>query len=235
MPGEGGNGGEGKGAGSDVQQQLTDALVKLGTAEAENKTLGDAKGDLERKLDDADKELLGEDYLAFKDKKAKGSAKPDPDKGGGAAAPLDLDTASNAEIENYIETKFQGNIDKAIGDLGTKLDASNTKVSQAFAQVDVALCMNRHSDFAEHKDAIFKVAKENPTWGAEKCYEQFTLEAKKVKDDADVAAKKKEEEDLKVRTEKGGGAAASTTTDKEMTSEEAGDLAYRQSFEEGQK
>lgn len=244
MPGEGngnGNGdGNGKG-GSEVQQQLTDAQTKLATAETDKKTLEDAKVDLERKLDDADKELLSEDYLTYKEGKGKGRAGDRSGAGGeggeGAAdANFDINNASNAELAAFIKKGSKGDLDAVVKELSGRLEKSDERVGLALAQVDISLTAMRHPDnaeklgFNENFDAIKVIAKANPEWGAEKCYQQFKLEktgSDKEKADAD---KKKVEDDLKSDTEKGEGVPGSTTQGKELTKEEAADVAYRKAF-----
>lgn len=236
---EGDGGGEGEGAGSEVQQQLTDAQAKLATAETDNKTLKDAKVDLERKLDDADKELLSEDYLTYKEGKGKGKGKDNGGEGseGAADANFDLNNASNAELASFIKKGSKGDLDAAVKELSGRLEKSDERVGLALAQVDISLTAMRHPDgdpkkpgFNENFDAIKKIAKANPEWGAEKCYQQFKLEktgTDKAKADAD---EKKAEDDRKTLTEKGEGVPAGATQDKELTKEEAADLAYRKAF-----
>jgi len=237
---EGGEGGGGEGgnsgAGGEVQQQLTDALSKLETAETDNKTLKGANEDLERKLDDADKELLSEDYLTYKEGRAKGGNGGEG--GGGAAAPdFDLANASNAELAAYIGKQSKGDLDIAVKELSSRLEKSDERVGLALAQVDISLTAMRHPDgnpkepgFNENFDAIKKVAKANPEWSAEKCYQQFRLEKTKADKDKVDADQKKADEERKILTEKGGGVPGSAAQEKDLSKEEAGDLAYRKAF-----
>ncbi|KKN42502.1 hypothetical protein LCGC14_0712630 [marine sediment metagenome] len=236
--GEGDGSGDGNGnAGGEVQQQLTDALTKVGVAETELKSLKDAKVDLERKLDDADKELLSEDYLNFKEDKGKGK-KNNGEGGSGEGsgdANFDINSASNAELLAHVGKQSKGDIDKVVKDLSSRMEKADERVGLALAQVDISLTAMRYPDanglgFNENFDAIKKIAKGNPEWGAEKCYQQFKLERlheDKSKADADA---KKAEEDRRVLTEKGEGVPAGATQTKELTKEEAADLAYRKAF-----
>ena len=238
--------GEDKGAaGGDVQQQLADVQARLGTLETENKGLKDAKVDLERKLDDADKELLSEDYLNFKDGKAKGG-----NGGGGAGAggggggkgaagggdDIDLDRASNREIVEYIGKKYSGDLAGMVKDLTGRIDKTDKSVGLALAQIDISLTSMRHNGndgkpgFNDNFDAIKEVAKANPSWNAEKCYQQFILEKDKGDKDAAAAAKKKVEEDEKALTEKGGGVPSAATQDVDISKEKAAELGYKQAF-----
>lgn len=234
----GGGGSEGKGdAEGEVQQQLTDALAKLGAAETETKSLKDAKVDLERKLDDADRELLGEDYLNFKESKGKGkSGSPGGEGGEGSAdTTFDINNASSAELAAHIRKGSKGELDIAMKELSSRLEKSDDRVGLALAQVDISLTALRHPDgsgsgFNENFDAIKKVAKANPEWSSEKCYQQFKLEKAHVDKEKKDADEKKAEEDRKALTEKGEGVAAGATQGKALSKEEAGELAYRKSF-----
>ena len=215
---------------NEAKTQLSDLTKSAETLKSEMENLKGAKEDLERKLDDADRELLGEDYLTFKEKAAKGTAGEE-----GKDGELDLERASNAEIVAHLEAKHKGNLDKALKDIGGKISETDKRMSLAFAQIDVTLTAMRHPDFEEHKDAIYKVAKENPSWGAEKCYGQWKMESEKTTSEAKKAEDKKAEEERKTLTEKGGGVPSSTTQEKELTKEEAADLAYRKAFGTSEK
>lgn len=240
--GDGSGGGDGgNNAGGDVQQQLADALVKVGAAEAETKSLKDAKVDLERKLDDADKELLSDDYLNFKEGKGKaGAGDKGDDKGGGNAGDenFDINNASNAELATFIGKKGKGDLDAAVKELSSRMQKADDRVGLALAQVDISLTAMRHPDgdgngWTENFDAIKVVAKANPNWSAEKCYKQFKLEKSNATKVAAEAAEKKAEEDRKVLTEKGDGVPGSATQTKDLTKDEAADLAYRKAFGTG--
>jgi len=242
MPPEGnGSGSEGTGnAGGDAQQQLSTALQRLGAMETELKGLKGAKDDLERKLDDADKELLGEDYLNFKETKAKGSGNGggQGDRGRGEAenAEIDLDRASNREIVEYIQKKYSADLGKAVKDLGGQLEKTTRGVGMALAQVDISLTAMRHDgrdgkpSFTDNFNVVKEIAKANPSWDAEKCYQQFILEKDKSDREKAEGAEKKAEEERKALTEKGEGVPASVTQGKQLTKEEAATLAYRKAF-----
>lgn len=222
------NGGEDKGAAGEVQQQLADALQELGASKEANKTLGDAKTDLEQRLDDADKELLGEDYLSFKEGKSKPAT-------GAGSGDLDLDRASNREIVDFIGTKHKGDLEAAVKDIKSSIDSNKQTIGMIAAQFDVALTTLKHNggdgkpSFAENEKAIFEVAKANPKWSAEECYKQFVLQSKTAADEKTAAEKKKAEEDEKAITERAG-VPESTVTDKEVTTEQAGEIAYKKAF-----
>ncbi|KXH72800.1 MAG: hypothetical protein AM326_10970 [Candidatus Thorarchaeota archaeon SMTZ-45] len=229
--GEGGNGGEG-GAGGDLQQQLTQATEALGKLQGEVENLKAAKVDLERRLDEADKELLSETYLDYKDKVVKGGGKATP---APAGAEIDYNNASPAEIAAHISGKSKSELDKAIKEMAGRIDQTEQAIGKAFAQVDVALAALRHPDFDPNKDAIYKIAKANPTWGAEKCYEQWKMESTAAATAKAEADKKKAEDDRKALTEKGEGVPEGATQGKELTAEEAGNVAFDKAFGTSEK
>jgi len=226
-----GGGGEGAGAASEAQQQITDLTAKLATSEGDNKTLKGAKADLEQQLKDADKELLGEDFLDFKDKKAKGATGTP----GGESTELDLDRASNTEIASFIQKNYKGDIDAAVKAIRKELDLSKQQIGMMAAQFDVALTTLKHGGqdgkpgFAENQEAIFAIAKANPRWTAEQCYQQFVMKSKVDADNKTAADKKKAEDEAKSATERAG-VPGSTVQGKEPTAEEAAAIGYRKAF-----
>ena len=235
MPGEGDGKqeGEGKGAASDVQQQLADIQARMTVMEGENKTLKDAKVDLEQRLDEADKELLSDAYLDFKDKGGKSPAKGENK---GVADDIDLDRASNREIVEFIERKYKGDVDAAVKDIRKELDLSKQQMGLVVAQVDVALTATRHNggdgkpSWKDNQKAIFDIAKANPSWNAERCYNQFLLQSKADADDKAAADKERAEAEDKAATEKATGVPSSAAKGKRMDADTAGDIAYRKAF-----
>jgi len=228
----GGKGGEGdQGAAGEVQQQLSQLQQRVGALESENKTLKDAKVDLEQRLDEADKELLSEEFLDFKDKRGKAGAGA----GTGAATEIDLDRASNKEIADFITKNYKGDIDAAVKDIRKELDLSKQQIGMIAAQFDVALATIRHDGrdgkptFEANQKAIFDIAKANPSWSAEKCYQQFLLQSKAEADAKAEADRKKAEEEEKAATERAG-VPGSAVQGREPTAEEAAEIAYRKAF-----
>lgn len=217
----------------DELKSLNDAKAELGTLKesatgltTELGNLKTAKESLERKLDDADKELLSDSYLDFKSGKGKSSPKDDDDDGKG----FDFDTASSKEIVTHLGGKTKGQIESALKGITSRIETTEANMGKALAQIDVTLSSLRHSDFDTNQDAIYAIAKANPSWPAEKCYGQWKLESKAADDKkaADIEAKAKE--DAKVLTEKGEGDVASLVTGKELSPEAAAELAYDKSF-----
>lgn len=226
---EGVEGSEGKGADGEVAQQLTLLQAKMAAMELETKTLKDTKVDLEQRLDDADKELLSDDFLDFKEKKGKAPSHRAGDE------ELDLDRASNKEITTFIEKKYKGDIDSAVKDIKGQLDLTKQQLGMMAAQFDVALTEMRHDgrdgkpSFSENQKAIFEIAKANPKWGAEACYRQFVLQSKVDADEkAEITRKKAEEED-RAATERAG-VPGSTLQGKQLSKEDAATLAYKKAF-----
>jgi hypothetical protein len=224
-----GQGGEGKGADGEVAQQLADLQAKLAATEQDMKSLKDAKVDLEQRLDDADKELLSDEFLDFKEKKGKAPSHRAGDE------ELDLDRASNKEITTFIEKKYKGDIDSAVKDIKGQLDLTKQQLGMMAAQFDVALAEMRHDgkdgkpSFSENQKAIFEIAKANPKWGAEACYRQFVLHSKVDADEkAEVTRKKAEEED-RAATERAG-VPGSVVQGKQLSKEDAATLAYKKAF-----
>jgi hypothetical protein len=228
-----GNGGEGRGAAGDVQQQLTDLQTKLAALESESKILKDAKVDLEQRLDEADKELLSDEYLDFKEKRGKSA--PAPKEGAGDGGELDLDRASNREIVNFIEKKYKGDIDAYVKDIKKENDLTRQQIGMIAAQFDVAITSLKHDgrdgkpSFAGNEKVIFEIAKANPKWSAEQCYNQFLLQSKAAADEKAEAEKKKAEEEEKAATERAG-VPGSVVQGKQLTKEEAAEIAYRKAF-----
>lgn len=228
MPGEGNGGGEGGKTGAEGAQELAKLNETLGTIKSELATAEGAKKDLEQKLEDADKELLSDDYLSYKEKQGKGGKK-EGEEGGEGKGELNLDEASNRDIVKHIEGKYKGAVDSAVTEMAGRLDKTNERIGLAFAQIDVTLTAMRHSDFNEHSEDIFKIAKDNPSWGAEKCYKQFKLEAKQTTDEKAIADKKKADEEHKALTEKTG-APAGATQEKDLSAADAAEAGYKAAF-----
>lgn len=228
-----GNGGEGKGAAGDVQQQLSTLQSQLAETQSKLKGLEGAKVDLEQRLEEADKELLSDDFLSFKETKGKSKSKSSAE--GSEELEIDLDRASNRELIQFIEKKYKGDVDAAVKDIRKELDLSKQQIGMIAAQFDVALASDRHNgsdgkpSFESAKKQIFEIAKVNPTWGAEKCYQQYLLENKAALDKKAEDDKKKAEEEEKAATERAG-VPSSSVTEKQLSKEEAGEIAYRKAF-----
>ena len=226
-----GNGGEGKGAAGDVQQQLSTLQSQLAEAQGKLKGLEDAKVDLEQRLEEADKELLSDDFLSYKEDKSKGKS-PAKEEG---ELEIDLDRASNRELVQFVEKKYKGDVDAAVKDIRKELDLSKRQIGMIAAQFDVALASIRHNgadgkpSFESAKKQVFEIAKANPTWDAEKCYQQFLLENKATLEKEEAEKKKKAEEEEKAATERAG-VPGSSVTEKQLSKDEAAEIAYRKAF-----
>ncbi len=220
-------------------QSLNDAKTTLETVnktlegvKGEFDTLKTAKVDLERKLDDADKELLSENYLDFK----AGKGKPKTGAGdGGNGDDFDFDRASGREIAQHLGAKSKNELATALKGVNDRIGKSEEQIGKALAHLDVTLTALRHKDFDTNKDAIFKVAKSNPTWGAERCYKQWQMEHKASSDKEVADAKAKAEADAKLISEKGEGVPLSTAQDKQLSAEDAASAGYDKAFGTSEK
>ena len=213
---------------NDAKKQLTTLETTMKTIKGELDGLKAAKVDLEHKLDDADKELLSESYLDFKNK---GKVKP-TDKGGD----FDFDTASGKEIAEHLAGKSKVELKSAMKEINDRIGDTEKQMGKAFARLDVTLTALQHTDFNPNKEAIYKIAQENPSWGAAKCYKQFKLETKATDDQKKIDDEAKEKEDNKALTEKGeDGLLKSTVTNKDLSPEDAADAAYKEAFGNSEK
>lgn len=212
-------------------QSLNDSKTQLDTLtksvdgfKGDIDNLKTAKVDLERKLDDADKELLSESYLDFKS--GKGKPKPDSEDDGD----FDYDRASGKEIAAHLKNASSKELKDAIDSIGDRIGKTEQQMGKAFAQLDVTITALTNTDFNPNKDAIYKIAKTNPTWGAERCLKQWRMENKTAIDAKVVEDKKKEEDDAKALAEKGEGVPLSGAQDKQLSKEDAASVAYDKAF-----
>ncbi len=217
----------------DDLKSLNDAKTELGTLKesatgltTELGNLKTAKDSLERKLDDADKELLSDSYLDFKSGKGKSNAKDDDDDGKG----FDFENASGKEIATHLSGKTKSQIEDSLKGITSRIETTEASMGKALAQIDVTLSALRHSDFDTNKDAIYAIAKDNPSWPAEKCYSQWKLESKAATDQKAVEVEAKAKEERRLLAEKGEGDLSSLVTSKDLSPEQAAELAYEKSF-----
>ena len=216
---------------NEAKTQL-DTLTKSGEElKRELDNLKTAKEGLERKLDDADKELLSESYLDFKAGKSKGKAEDEDDSGGD----FDFDRASGKEIAAHLSGKSSKELKQAIEGISDRIAKSEEAMGRAFAQVDVNITALTNPDFTPNKDAIYKIAKSNPTWGAEKCLKQWRMENKTAIDAKAKADEEKAKEDAKALAEKGEGVPIAGAQEKELSKEEAANAAYDKAFGNSEK
>ncbi len=212
---------------NDAKTELTTLKESGGKLQGEIDTLKTAKDGLERKLSDADEELLSEKYLNYK----AGKGKPEPDESGD----FNFDTASGKEIAAHLKGASSKELKTAIDGMSDRIAKSEEAMARAFAQIDVTITALTHKDFTPNKEAIYKIAKTNPTWGAEKCLKQWRMENKTAIDKKAEDDKKKVEDDAKALTERGEGVPESGAQGKELTKEEAASAAYDQSFGNSEK
>ena len=215
-----------------LQQQLAEAQKQLGD-------LKSAKEDLQKKLDDADKELLSPEYLEYIETK-KGA----PPKGEGTKEKVNFDEMTPAQIAEYFEGKYKGDIKSAVDEVAKRMDMMEDAIGKTAAQIDLTITGIKHADFgsaldtpanqrsAEQKaliDTVYKVAQENPTWGAERCYRQAKLELKASAEEKETIEKEKAEKERKTLTEKPG-AAESIFQEKQLSKDQAASVAWKAAF-----
>jgi len=221
------------GAAGDVQQQLADMQTKLTALESDNQTLKDTKDDLTKRLDNAEGELISDDYLNFKENA--GNRTPSENKPTGDVHGFDFDRASNKELVDFIQTQYNNDTAAAVKDIKKELDISKQRIGLISAQFDVALAEMRHPGtdgkpgFKQNEKAIYAIAKANPSWKAEQCYKQFVLTAKADADTKVAEEKARKEEEARTATEKPG-MPSSTSKGKNMSKEEAATSAYDAAF-----
>ena len=204
------------GGGEDLNQ-LKGELTKL---KETVKALSNAKAELEQKLGEYEGELLSEDYLKWKE----GKSQQQPREG-----ELDFETASTKEIVDYLEKKHKADLESAVNELSSRLEETQDKLALALARLDVEMTALRHPDFWNYKDKIQKLAEQNPSWSAEKCYKQAKIEAKLEEEEKAAKEREKAEKERKVLSEKGG-IPPSAMQGKQLSPEEAAELAYRTVF-----
>jgi len=211
-----------KGAGSEDATQLK---ASLETLQGQVKELGGAREALERKLEDADRELLSEEYLQFlESKKGKGrETAPASDEG------VDFETMSPKQIIEYVRKEYSIKSGSVSEEIDKKLGSLEDRIGLALAQVDIQLTASKHPDFWEHKDRITKIARENPTISAEKAYRQAKRDAKDELEDKLAVDGAKAERERKALTEKGG-ASGSSLGQKTFSKDEAADIAWKTAF-----
>ena len=233
MTGEAGTGNGGNGGSGDLTQQLAAMNEELGKLKTQNEELGGAKESLERQLGDANKELLGEDYLEYLESKKGGGGKGSQESAFEGSE--DFDRATNTEVAKFVVKHVESKLRGITESIGKNQKALDDKIGLAFARLDVSMTKSKYDgsdggpSWTENEKEIFAIAKANPSWGAEQCYKQFKLEHLAQSEEEKKAAAKRAQEEEDLITEKGG-VAGSTTEQKDMSAEQAAEFAYRKSF-----
>ena len=229
-----GNGGSGDGDGDGKEGNAGKLAEDLAVSKSQIDSLNTQLKDAQEKLQAADSALLSSDYLEFLDKKEAGGDKGDDkgDKGDKGDDKVDFEEMSKAEIVKFLGDKSAKEL-KAIKDASEKsIKELTDRVSFSFAQLDIMMARKAHPeyDWDANKKAFFDKAKENPKWDAEHVIRDIQRD---LRDEAEKKAKEvknKEEKDRKALTEKGGSLSPDTTQHKQLSKEEAADIAYRESF-----
>ena len=241
MPGDnankGGNVGDDKVAGGEELQTLKSQMDGM---KSEFESLKAAKADMEKRLDDADKELLSSEYLDFIEKKRGGTSLENGVKG----TEVNFDEMTPAQIAKHFESKYKGDLEKAATSVQQRMDAIEQGIGKIVAQFDLSMTSMKHRDFGEALetplskrtseqkalvDTVYRVANENPTWNSEKCLRTARLEMKAQVDEQVQEDNARAEKERKSLTEKGG-TSASVVQGKQLGKEEAAQKAWEATF-----
>jgi hypothetical protein len=228
---EGGNDDDDKG-GKDDAVELATLKAELAKVSSEREALKGEKTALEQRVTEADEELLSEDFLTFKEtlSKSKSSKSGDEDK-----EELDLDRATNREIVQYLTKVNNRNMEAAVKELKQELNLTKQQLGMVSAQADVSKAELLHNgsdgkpSFESLHKEIYEVAKSNPTWNAEKCYKQVLIEQRETENDKEIKRQKELKEEEELATERSG-VPRSASKRKDLSKEEAADIAYRKAF-----
>ena len=188
------------------------------------KSLQEAKAQLEGKLSEYEQELLSDDYLEWKNR-GRGVEEGEEAEVEG----FNFDEATPKEIVSYLEKKYKGDLEKVVGELSGKIGEMEEKIGLALAQIDIELTSQKYPDFWDYRDRIIKIAEENPTWNAERCYKQAKMEVLLEQEQKRKEMAKKAEQERKLLSEKGG-VPPIVTAEKEISEEEAAKIAYKMVF-----
>ncbi len=222
-----------------VGENLETLKSQLNAMKGEMEQLKAAKADLEKKLDDADKELVSPDYLEFIEGR-RGAGAPAP----AAEKEVSFDEMTPAQIAQYFESKYKGDLEKAGKAVTDRMDAIEDGIGRLAAQIDLTLTSMKYKDLGEALetpikerteeqkalvDKIYNIAIENPTWPTEKCYKVAKMEIKEEAEAREAAKREKAEKERKTLTEKPG-AVEALLQGKQLSKEEAAEKAWRASF-----
>ena len=228
-------------AGEDVQQlqsQLAGMKGEVEKLKAANTEYQSKLSVADKLREDADRALTSAEYLEFMEsKKEKGTHKAEE-------GDPNFDEMTPKQIVSYLEKRYKGDTVAATKAMEERINSLGQGMTQLAAQTDITICAIKHSDLGEALEAplstrteeqtqlvkgMTKVAEENPTWGAEKCYRQAKLEIKANSEELDSRNKAKEEKERKALSEKGGISPASLTG-KSIGKEEAAQIGWKAAF-----
>lgn len=243
MAGDANNSANGAGANGAGDEKSAGELQKMQTelesTKNELSSLKAAKDELQRKIEDADRELLGEDYLTFLEAK-----RGKTDNAKGAKTDVNFDEMSAKQIAEYFEAKYKGDLEKAAKDISDKMNAVGDSVANLAARTDLSISCIKHPDLGDALDTpiksrtpeqttlvdgMLKIANENPTWNTEKCYRQAKLEIKTSEEEKLAKDSAKAEKERKALTEKGGANPAGFEG-KPISKDAAADAAWHATF-----
>ncbi len=221
-------GDDGKTGKVDGDVQLTALQAKLDAKDAELVSEKQRSTDLQTKVGEADKIFLSNEYAEFSEFKQNKAGKTTP-----SDDETDFSGMETKDIVAHVTKQAAGMIKAAVDELGGSIAKREEQINQFMADVEVSITASKHPDFDKHKDAMVEISKANPTFGAERLYQEvqknIKLTAVKEKEDKEDAKK----EENKALTEKPGASNASLG-EKDLTAEEAAEKAWSAHFGDAQ-
>jgi len=180
--------------------------------------------DIERR----DADLMSPLYLAYLEKVAAGDS---TDKGG-TKEEVDYEDMSKAQLVKLLSEQNETKIKDMDTLFGKKLEDLTSKVSLAFAQLDLARARDKNPDFKwdEHKEAFYAKSKENPKWSAAKVMKDVERDLKEAADAKASELKIEAEKEQKALTEKAGNISTDSTQHVEISDKEAGEVGFSTAY-----
>lgn len=203
--------------GKSEDEAISTLKEQLANAQKEMKGLQDVKTKLEQDKEELNRQLLSPEYIEKLMAEKETAVKKEEE--------VNLDEMTPSQLVQYVSRKRGKELDEVVGKLSKEIEDTNARIGVALARIDVQLTANKHTDFWDKKDNIYKVAVANPSWSAERCYKEVVRNERDVADEKLTAKKLKEKEEHKALTEKGG-LPSSILKGKKLTEEEAANLAY---------
>lgn len=226
---------EGDDDGDGASDEGTKTAEKLSATQEDLKATKVMVEDLQKQLTSKqDSNLFTEKFLKqlLEDDEGDGGD-GDSDKGGDGK--LDLDTMSNTDVAKYILEQVDAGRNSSVKELKGELSQLNERLNQGLGVIDLELTKVRYPEFATQldddklKERAISIAQDNPNWGSERVCKQLKMELALEEKEAGDAAKTKAAAESNLSTEKGG-MPSKAVMDKDMSPEEAADLAFRDSF-----
>ena len=220
--------GEKHDAGEDIEalrakmKEYEQKASKLEAARTEVETL-------KQRLENADRALLDPNYLAYLEKLKRGDNERSGD------SEIDLDTLTGSQLAQHLSTSFEERLTRLKDDHKKELAQLTAEAGKALATLDLDLAKMKHEDLAKgwddekFRDDFYQVAKSNPTKRASEVFAE--IRAKKLVQEQEERKREeaREQAALDAIGEKSG-IPQSSATSKDLSDEEAANLAYRKAF-----